>query len=218
MKTLKAFIAIPLLALSFNVSATAISCSNEMNDLEKFNLEVRETLPLVQAKINFSDEITPSSIDSLLKRINKTIEKNKGNQIEITLNLGSGGGNINETIRAINVIRELNKDPLITINTKVSGWGSCESACTILYTAGEKRIASKNSQFGFHSPKFQSGDKQGMTRKEIEERYRRIWLGYISGVDANSATIIKDRRYLLDYEMSYMSGRDLTSGYVTDLI
>lgn len=217
MKTLKAFFAVPLLAMSLNASAV-INCSYENEDFNNLNQQIRETLPLVQAKVNFSDEITPSSIDALLKRINKTIEKNKGNQIEITLNLSSGGGNINETIRAINAIRELNNDPLIQINTKVSNWGSCESACTILYTAGEKRIASKHAQFGFHSPKFQSGDKQGMTKRDIEERYRKIWLGYISGVDTNSATIIKDRRYLMDYEMSYMSGRDLTSGYVTDLI
>lgn len=215
MKTLKTFLALPLLALSLNVSAS-VHCSDQ-NDFGAFNQAIQEVLPKVEEKLSFRDEITPSSIDSLLRRIDKVVQKNKGSQLVITLSLDSGGGNINETIRAVNKIRELNQDPLIEINTKVS-YGSCESACTILYTAGEKRLATRHAQFGFHSPKFQSGDKGPLTRKEIEDRYRRIWLSYISGVDQNAATIIRDRRYLMDQEMSYMSGKELKHGYVTDII
>lgn len=215
MKTLNAFLAIPLLVLSLNASAN-LNCSEE-NDLNAFNQSIQEVLPKVEEKLSFRDEITASSIDSLLRKIDKVVQKHKGSQLVITLSLDSGGGNINETIRAINKIRELNNDPLIEINTKVS-YGSCESACTILYTAGEKRLATKHAQFGFHSPKFQSGNKGTLTKREIEERYRRIWLGYISGVDQNAATIIKDRRYLMDEEMSYMSGKELNHGYVTEII
>lgn len=215
MKTLKALFALPLLVLSLNASAD-VHCSDE-NELGAFNQAIQEVLPKVEEKLSFRDEITASSIDSLLRRIDKVVQKNKGSQLVITLSLDSGGGNINETIRAINKIRELNKDPLIEINTKVS-YGSCESACTILYTAGEKRIATKHAQFGFHSPKFQSGKLGTMTKKEVEERYRRIWLGYISEVDQNAATIIKDRRYLMDHEMSFMSGKELKNGYVTDIL
>lgn len=215
MKTLNAFLAIPLLVLSLNASAN-LNCSEE-NDLNAFNQSIQEVLPKVEEKLSFRDEITASSIDSLLRKIDKVVQKHKGSQLVITLSLDSGGGNINETIRAINKIRELNNDPLIEINTKVS-YGSCESACTMLYTAGEKRLATKHAQFGFHSPKFQSGNKGTLTKRDIEERYRRIWLGYISGVDQNAATIIKDRRYLMDEEMSYMSGKELNHGYVTEII
>jgi hypothetical protein len=215
MKTLKVFFAIPFLVLSLNASAS-IECSDE-NQFEALREAVQEVLPLKEEKLTFRDDITASSIDALLKRINKVIEKNKGNQLVITLSLDSGGGNINETIRAVNKIRQLNNNPLIEINTKVSS-GSCESACTILYTAGEKRLASKYAQFGFHSPKFQSGNKGTMTKKEIEDRYRNIWLGYVSAIDQNAATIIIDRRYLMDEEMSYMSGKELNQGYVTHII
>ena len=215
MKTLNAFFAIPFLALSLNAGA-AVNCSED-NDMAAFNQSIQEVLPKVEEKLTFRDEITASSIDSLLRKIDKAVQKNKGSNLVITLSLDSGGGNINETIRALNKIRELNQDPLIEINTKV-GSGSCESACTILYTAGEKRLATKHAQFGFHSPKFQSGNKGGLTKRDIEERYRRIWLGYVSAVDQNAATIIKDRRYLMDEEMSYMSGKELNHGYVTDII
>lgn len=215
MKTLNAFFAIPFLVLSLNVSAADI-CSDE-NAIGAFNETIQQVLPKVEEKLSFRDDITASSIDSLLRKIDKVVQKNKGSNLVITLSLDSGGGNINETIRAVNKIRELNNDPLIEINTKVS-YGSCESACTILYTAGEKRLATKHAQFGFHSPKFQSGNKGGLTKRDIEERYRKIWLGYVSAIDQNAATIIKDRRYLMDEEMSYMSGKELNHGYVTEII
>ncbi len=216
MKTLKAFFVVPFVVLTLNTSAS-LECL-EGNEIGAFNEEIQQLLPKVEEKVSFSDEITASSINSLLNRIHKLIEKNEGRQLEITLTLASGGGNVNETIRAVNTIRQLNLDPLITINTIVGKYSSCESACTILYTAGEKRFASKNSQFGFHSPKFESGNKQGKTTQEIEDLYRKIWIGYVSSIDQNSATIIQDRRYLMDHEMSYMTGKELNSGYVTDII
>lgn len=194
MKTLIAFIALSLLGTSLSAFAK----------------------PAV--KIGFSSQITESSMNSLIKSINKAMTKNKERPLVITLDLGSGGGDINQTIRAINFIRQINTSPDITINTKVGSWSSCESACTILYTAGKKRYAGERAQFGFHSPKFERGDRQGMSIKDIEARYRTIWLGYITQVDPVVASEIEIKRYLMDYEMSYMAGRELHTGYVTDLL
>lgn len=194
MKTFKALIALSLLGTSLSVFAKP------------------------NVKISFSSQITESSMNGLIKSINKAMTKNKERPLVITLDLGSGGGDINQTIRVINFIRQINTSPDITINTRVGSWSSCESACTILFTSGKKRFAGERASFGFHSPKFERGDRQGLSVKEIESRYRTIWLGYINQVDPVVANEIEIKRYLLDYEMSYMSGRELNTGYVTDLL
>ena len=152
----------------------------------------------------------------MISRIDKATQKNKGTKQKIILSLNSGGGDINETIRAVKYIRELNQDPMIEIHTKLYAYNDCESACTILFTAGSKRLADERAKFGFHSPKFERGNRNGLTSKEIEERYRNIWFSYIAMVDPSSAENIRNRGYLLHPPMTYVSARDLNSGYVTD--
>lgn len=194
MKTLKAVIALSLLGTTLSAFAKP------------------------SVKIGFSSEINESSMNGLIKSINKAMTKNKERPLVITLDLGSGGGDINQTIRALNFIRQINTSPDITINTRVGSWSSCESACTILFTSGKQRFAGERAQFGFHSPKFERGDRQGLSVQSIEARYRSIWMGYISQVDPVVANEIELKKYLNDYEMSYMSGRELHTGYVTDLL
>ena len=63
------------------------------------------------------DDITASNIDSVLRRIDKVVDKNRGSLV-INLTLDSGGENINETIRAVNRIRELNNEPMIQIRCR----------------------------------------------------------------------------------------------------
>ena len=182
---------------------------------------VAATLNAAVAKpgnLHFPGDINVSSIKRLIKRIDKALLKNSGTKKELIISLSSLGGEMNQAILATKYIRKLNSNPQIEIHTSVSGHSSCESACTLLYTAGEKRFASYGSRFGFHSPKFKSGKLNGMTRAEVEELYRKIRLDYISWVDKITAEMLQDNRYLFDDEMRYIIGRDLTSGYVTDLI
>lgn len=205
--------------LVFSRTAFAqVACEEEgaLSAVKKIEtlLDVVET----KTKLSFSGYISKSSISRLIKKIDKAVAKNRGTKQIITISLSSGGGNINEAIRAIQHIRNLNNDPLIEINTKVSSYSDCESACTILFTAGEKRLASERSEFGFHSPKLEKGKIEGMTRNEIEERYRQIWLRYIAMVDQTVAARVESSRYLYDDDMSYISGRDLATGYVTDFL
>lgn len=216
-----------LIALLLLVSASLASfadpnCSSSQSlqvlGFEGMSRVIEEVQTQETSKLYFSGEITKSSIDRLLKRLDKAIAENKADQKEIVITLDSGGGNINETIRAINRIRELSAQPGIDIHTKVNSYSDCESACTLLFTAGEKRLASRHSRFGFHSPKFQSGPLGGLTADDIEERYRRIWLEYVAKVDPTSALMIESREYLLDHDMSYVDADDLASGYVTDFI
>lgn len=206
-----------LLVFSQN-TYSQVACEEEgtLSAVKKIEnlLDVVET----KTKLSFGGQITKSSISRLIKKIDKAVEKNKGTRQIITISISSGGGDINEAIRAIQHIRNLNNDPLIEINTKVSSYSNCESACTILFTAGEKRLASERTDFGFHSPKLEKGKIPGMTRDEIEERYRQIWLRYIAMVDQTVAARVESSRYLYDDDMSYISGRDLATGYVTDFL
>tara|TARA_R110000868_G_scaffold248282_6_gene504675 strand:- start:3405 stop:4073 length:669 start_codon:yes stop_codon:yes gene_type:complete len=168
------------------------------------------------SKINFYGEITKSSIDRLIRKLDRAIAENENEQKEIIINMDSGGGDINHSIRAVKYIRELNRNPNIQVHTKVTSHNSCESACTILYTAGEKRFAGTRTKFGFHSPKFVRGRVDGMSSDDIEELFRVKWLRFIRDVDQTAASTIGLNRYLYDDRMSYMRGEDLETGYVTD--
>ncbi len=168
--------------------------------------------------IYFSDEITERSINRLISRVNKVIEDYPGENVNITITLGSGGGNLNETLRAIKEIKILNAQSNVQIDTKVTSANSCESACTLLFLAGHKRLASQRAQFGFHSPNFVRGNRGERTRDEIEELYRSIWLREIRKVDPTAANLIDDNQYLYDDHMSMVRGSQLNTGYVTDLL
>lgn len=208
----------------FNRNGIRLAHSERMKTLKLvtliaiFGMSINVSYAAHKAKLSFSSQIDKRSIDRLIKNILKEIQKKEGEAIELTLNLSSGGGEINETIRAVNFIRQMNINPLIEIHTKVSGWSSCESACTILYTAGKKRLAAERASFGFHSPKFQRGDRNGVSIAQIEDKYRKIWLQYVAMVDPAVATMLELNHYLQDEEMSYLSGRELHTGYVTDLL
>lgn len=175
------------------------------------NIESSETL-----KVNFSGEITESSINRLIRKIDEAIEESDASYKEVVVNISSLGGDINQAIRAVKHMRSLNRRPDVAVHTKVSGHTTCESACTILYTGGEKRYASHRTKFGFHSPTFRRGDRGGRSRAEIEEIFRSRWLSYISHVDQTAASTVASKRYLYDDDMSYMTGAELETGYVTD--
>ncbi len=180
-------------------------------------LDVLDAVDAIEpSKVSFFGEITKSSIDRLIRKIDRALEENQAQQKEIVINLDSTGGDINHAIRAVRRIRALNREPNIIIHTKVTAHNSCESACTILYTAGEKRFASKRAKFGFHSPKFVRGEVDGMTSDEIEEIFREKWLGYVRAIDQTAASTIDSNRYLYSDRMSYMRGEELETGYVTD--
>lgn len=175
------------------------------------SIETTETL-----KVGFSGTITKSSIDRLIRRLNDKIEDSDADYKEIIVSISSTGGDINQAARAVRVMRELSSRPDVVIHTKVLSRSYCESACTILYTGGEKRFASKRTKFGFHSPKYQNGDIGDRTPEQIEEVFRTRWLSYISYVDQTAASTVASKRYLYDDDMSYMTGEELETGYVTD--
>jgi len=66
------------------------------------------------------------------------------------INLDSGGGALREGRLVIDVIDQMKKTHLV--ETNVGEGAYCLSMCVPIYLHGEKRSASKNSQWMFHEP------------------------------------------------------------------
>jgi ATP-dependent protease ClpP protease subunit len=199
------------------ILATQVSLS-----LASTHLSARNLVELIDAthkkELFFRGTINARNVDDLIKRLTSTLSSFPDQKVEIMIGLHSPGGEIKHAIRAIHFIKDLNRDPLVQIHTKVTRHSSCESACTILFTAGERRYAHLSSSFGFHSPKFQRGPRSGMTIEEIEDIFRQKWLGLVHLVDPILSERLRKEGYLLEEEMRYIFGRELQTGYVTDIL
>jgi hypothetical protein len=171
---------------------------------------------LAEVRISFSSEITPRTLTRLEENIKKSALKIRaGQERKIVIDLSSGGGNLYAAlsfVRRINDISSLNN---VVIDTRVHS--SCESSCTILFTAGAQRRATKRADFGFHSPAIASKVPRGMNRKLIIDEARRVWLEAISIVDPTLAQKLENRRLLMNDTMIYLKRSDLNTGYVTDM-
>ncbi len=166
------------------------------------------------AKIQFEGEISGDSLASLEKRIVREAGRFKENSdriIEITLD--SGGGNLLRTFESVRRIRNFETSLNVQIHTRVLA--SCESSCTVLYTAGSVRRAGRRAKFGFHSPAIASSVPAGMSRTQIIEDARIRWISAINEVDSQLAAELERRGLLLKSNMVYIRARDLLHGYVT---
>lgn len=172
---------------------------------------------LADERVAFSKEITERSIKSLEKSILKKIKKIKPDENRVlVIDLASNGGDIQAAINFVKRVEEISTLNNVEINTRVNN-GKCESACTILFTAGHKRIAYKKSYFGFHAPTLQSKLPAGKTLEEVLEWARSIWINAIAAVDNQLPYVIKERELLYSKKMIYLRGHELTSGYVNEL-
>lgn len=172
------------------------------------------TFAFAEVRVSFWSEITPRSLASLEKKILKAVRKMKeGEDRSVVVDLSSGGGNLFATMRFITHMKQTAATLKFSLHTRVKS--SCESACTVLYTMGEERRASKRAQFGFHSPKVESRLPRGVSRKEVLEHARARWIGAIAAVDPLLASELELRKYLFDEEMAYLEASELLSGYVT---
>lgn len=177
------------------------------------------SLPQALAKeIYFRGSINPDSISTLERNIIEKINSLTEDQERvITIILGSGGGNIPIAINFVRKVRRISAEYNVQIDTQVN-YERCESACTILFTAGHRRIARKKSYFGFHSPSIDKEDiPQGRNKDELLEWARTHWLDAIAAVDNQLPQRIKERELLYKMGMTYLRGKDLTTGYVNTI-
>lgn len=169
-----------------------------------------------EVKIRFNDQIDQVSLSRLEKNVLKAAAKFKLDQDRtIVLNLNSGGGDLYKTLDFVSRMRQYEGTLGVKIHTRVTS--SCESACTVLYTAGSVRRASRYAQFGFHSPAIASRVPRGMSRTQIIEHARDRWISAIQFVDAQLATDLMTKGLLLNDEMTYINAGHLLYGYVTIL-
>ncbi len=170
---------------------------------------------MAASHVSFRRDITPATLSSLVKDIEKASLKIKPDQERVVvIDLSSGGGDLNAAFKFVNETPVLEARLGIEIDTRVTS--TCESACTVLYTAGRKRIARKGASFGFHSPAIASRVPRGISRSAILEYARTRWLAAVTKVDPALAYEIDRRNLLNDEEMTYLSGRTLDGGYVTE--
>jgi hypothetical protein len=168
--------------------------------------------------VNFYGQIDKYSMMDLVRSIVREISRIKPEQPRvIIINLNSGGGNIQEANHFYFTARTLEFKHKVVIKTQVNQWSSCESACTILFTAGAERIAHRRSSFGFHTPKVESRLPRNMTEEEVLTWARRLWMNAISRVDPEAALLIESRGYLFDSDMQYVEAHELDNGYVSKL-
>lgn len=170
-----------------------------------------------QVEVSFSGEISPKTLAKLQANIEKAVTKIKKDAPRVVvLVLDSGGGNLYATLNFVDSMKEKASKLNVSLHTRVRS--SCESSCTVLFTLGEKRMAGRWSKFGFHSPAVASKLPRGIRRADVIEEARDRWLEAISKVDPKLSLEVESRALLLDDEMSYLSGRELLSGYVTNLV
>jgi hypothetical protein len=172
---------------------------------------------LAESRVFFSSEITARSLQLLEKRMIKTINKMQPQDPRILIiDLASRGGNLQEATSFVSRMNEFASLYNVQIDTRVKS-STCESACTVMFTAGHKRYASKNSRFGFHSPQIRSGLGPDQSAEEVLEWARNMWLDAIARVDPQVSYQIINERLLYSNEMIYLKGKDLTSGFVNSL-
>lgn len=107
-----------------------------------------------------------------------------------TISMGSGGGNVQEALRAGRFIREKG------LNTQL--YGSCMSACPLVFMGGINRSIFRDSErFGFHKASI-NGDPV-LNSSKI---YREIW-SYVTQMGGNGDAFLMAMQSAEPYEMKY---------------
>lgn len=167
--------------------------------------------------VRFGAAITPGSMDSLTRNVDRAARRLRADDDrEIVIHLSSEGGNLREAARFVDEARALEQNLNVMISTKVTG--SCDSACTVLFTAGSRRYAKTSAKFGFHAPKIESRLPRGITSQMVMDSARNLWLQSIARVDASLAYRIQNGRYLFGEDMNYIRANNIGYGYITEFV
>ena len=181
-------------------------------------------------RIYFAGAVNSRTVDALLAKVQRA--KEQGAE-EVIVVLDSPGGDLQAALRGAETLRSLGVD------TEVDGGRSCDSSCTVLYTAGQRRYAHDNSRFLFHPVHVEpwGKDKEGRNvrlTQEQQQRYRDSfaskWEDQVRRVAPPLADDLSKNRTLRDGRQTYYndlngeqeSGYDYTgrqlrdSGYVND--
>ena len=174
-------------------------------------------LTLSQNVFSFSVEldeaVTPKSISKIISTIDKKISEG---ETELKFKLDSEGGEVPSALRMANYLREKRQQGL-QVTTQVNS--RCNSACTIIFAAGEVRKAAGGAEFYFHSVGVQGA---GSNHDAVQAQWSRIWLNEIAGVDPRLAAELDADEITVgkDNERTYYGRKLFNQGYsyVTELL
>jgi ATP-dependent protease ClpP protease subunit len=162
---------------------------------------ILSTVKAKAASISFSGPINPKTIQSLSEKIQRLI---LNNDRDIVLTLESKGGEVPSAVTLAKMLTDLKKSGhrIVTFNRSV-----CYSACTIIFSAGDVRMATPQAKFYFHSIGVKGAGKNW---KEVQRYWADIWLDQIRIVDFRLAFDLENDKILLGRgKERYLTGGEL---------
>jgi hypothetical protein len=126
------------------LSASIFACSE---------IAVAATISAVDSKdgktrLDLVGDITPGDADQLKFAIQKA---NNANRVVITIRLNSKGGNLLESVKIADIIRNGK------ISTSVLSNSQCASGCFVIFAAGQEKFAHYTAQIGVHGASDEKG-------------------------------------------------------------
>lgn len=156
--------------------------------------------------VKLEGPVSPSSVRSVMNSVNRHMADG---EMEITLRLDSNGGEIPSAVNLANFLREKAAQGLFVTTFNRT---KCNSACTIIFAAGQKRTASRGAIFFFHSVGVKGAGKD---HDDVQFHWARVWSSQIANVDPRLAQELDQDEILLGSanERTYRAGTLFDNGY-----
>jgi len=156
--------------------------------------------------VKLEGPVTPGSVQAVMNSVNTHM--NAG-ETQMTLRLESDGGEIPSAVKLANFLREKASQGL---RLETYNRVECNSACTIIFAAGQVRKAARGAKFYFHSVGVQGA---GSDHDVVQLRWANIWSAQIAMVDPRLSQELDQDETLIGYahEKTYRGGQLFDGGY-----
>lgn len=112
----------------------------------------------IDNEVHFTDSVNSRSIETLIKKITKLINKNHEKYVggkekfNINIIIDSGGGGVFAICKFVDFLTLTKKKyPYVTFTTIVTGWAA--SAASIMSCVGDRRLMTRNATYMIHELK-----------------------------------------------------------------
>lgn len=156
---------------------------------------------VLAATVSFSGPVNSGSVQRLIQEIKRSISSGSR---KVLVNLESEGGEIPPAIRAAQFLKTLRASGIHVVTSNRS---FCESSCTIIYAAGQTRMASSGATFYFHQVGVR-GNVSSERREQIRRQWAKSWLDEIRRADPRLASELEAAEVFLlrRAERTYYAG------------
>ena len=171
------------------------------------------TVDVVPREIRITGIITQATANRVLGELGRQTGDT------ITLRLDSPGGDVSAALQIHDWLRESDR----TVVTSVPDGAKCMSSCTLIFTAGDRRVAGPTARFRFHAPRYVGGVPlpgplvtliEDMTRRGIANNYSTVAPQLARYLAEPGIRALDSRRGLM------ITGADLAArgdGFITEL-